>query len=183
VATWTARAGALAGAAFSFLLTARIALAACENPCDVTLSSAGIDPPLDCAGIDARPQTCDCAIALRIGNGCTAPLEASDFAFDLCWSPNEPASSYVRNCTSVPAGKLGSLDIKLNELGPHERRLHVQHEAVTHEVTVTSDVSSLDDGGCFCSVPGVRGDRATAPAAIAALLLGLGAGLRVRRRR
>jgi MYXO-CTERM domain-containing protein len=88
----------------------------------------------------------------------------------------------VRNCTSVPAGKFGSLDIKLNDLGTHERRLHLQHEAVTHEVTVTSNVTSLGDDGCFCTVPGVGRDPATMPAAMAALFLGLAAGVRVRRR-
>jgi hypothetical protein len=111
------------------------------------------------------------------------PLEATDFAFDLCWSPNEPSSSHVRNCTSVPVGKFGSLEVKLNDLGPHERRLHLQHEAVMHEITIASDVTSLGNDGCFCSVPGVRGAPATPPAAIAALFLGLGAAIRARRRR
>jgi len=89
----------------------------------------------------------------------------------------------VRNCTSVPAGKFGSLEVKLNDLGTHERRLHLRHEAVTHEVTITSNVTSLGDDGCFCSVPGVRGDPATSPAPIGALFLDLGAAIRVRRRR
>jgi hypothetical protein len=177
------RALSSAGTALLLLLSARIALAACENLCEVTLNAARIDPPLACAVIDAKPQTCDCAIAFRIDNACAVPLEATDFAFDLCWSPNEPSSSHVRNCTSVPVGKFGSLEIKLNDLGTHERRLHLQHEAVTHEITITSNVTSLGDDGCFCSVPGVRSDRALPSAAIAALFLGLAAAIRACRRR
>jgi len=130
----------------------RVALAACPNSCELAVGQPILDPPLPCAGEQARPETCDCGVSLQVGNGCQQPIEAVDFRFDTCWSSSQDSNDFEHNCSVVQPDKIGTVKARLGDIGARELTFRLRSNGVEHTLKVTSSVTSLGKDAGTCSI-------------------------------
>lgn len=126
------------------------ASAGCPNPCEMTVTMPAVTPPLACADIKVTAQDCDCAVELKVVNGCQAPIEASGFDFDGCWD-----GTSWKPCAAIPPSQYGVVETPLGVTGHQDYSYELIADDGPHQVTFGSDVSSFNDG-CVCTVPGAR---------------------------
>ncbi len=135
---------ALVGGLFAVgaLFGTRCAMAGCENPCDITVEPAQVDPALPaCVRIVSGGNGCQCHGFLQIFNNCTDAIEVPDRSVCI----QDPA------CHTVDAGApMGLVTWMTSTTGDKIWTVHlVTSDGVTHTVTVKGHVSSFG-GGCNC---------------------------------
>ena len=157
---------------FSTLLVSAGAHAACPNFCELEVSDPVVGPPLSCLVLTTDADMCSCELSFIARNRCTNTIEALDFEFDYCFH-----GTIVKPCTMVihEAGK----NFPLDTLGHHEWTLHLRSDQGEHTVQLSAEVTSFDNGRCFCSAPGRGGSERYPWLAVGAV----GAVVWLRRRR
>jgi hypothetical protein len=135
------------------VLVAPRARAGCRNVCDLTVSQATIDPPIDCLTVKLIAETCDCGVYTTITNGCPDTLSATDFQFENCGPVG--GFSTGNQCPSISAGQQGEETLTIPEssgTGARSFTQHLEEAGVTSTLTVMANVTSFG-AGCACSVP------------------------------
>ena len=171
-----------AGAGLAALLVAlepKLAAAGCPKLCELGVATSVVTPPIVCAKIEARPQTCNCALDFLVRNDCSFPIEAVDFEFRHCWEGNGPIAA----CSMLQPRYQGARTFPQTAVGPIRERLVLRTPDGDHQVELSGGVVSFDDGGCTVGKVGADSSsryNSSAPLAFAAAALVLALGARQR---
>jgi len=168
-------------AILAVMVVAPRARAGCPNVCDLVISQATIDPPIDCLTVTPTAETCDCGAFLTMTNGCTDTISATDFQFDSCGPVGGTPTGH--QCPGLSPGEQGEYRVTIpasSGTGSKSWTLHLEEAGTTSTLTEMTDVTSFG-AGCACRVP-ARGGTPGGPLAL--VLAGVSitaAGLRRRR--
>lgn len=129
-----------------------LASAKCSNPCDMTVESLTVEPPLACATVSkAFEQECSCEVRFDLNNGrdCESPLQTKGFEFEVCLPSGPEGES---SCGQLPPAHQGVVTFRLTQIGETRRSFLLQDGDGEHRVEVVAHVARFGDSGGGCSV-------------------------------
>jgi hypothetical protein len=130
--------GSFAALAIVHVLWPADARAGCPNVCELAGHTAEVAPALACLTVQASPQTCDCGVRLTLKNTCSDGVDAVGFVLAACGRPGATPGELQRDCTTVPAGFEGWLEVAAPHAegtGAKEKRLALRRAGVEHTLT------------------------------------------------
>jgi hypothetical protein len=156
------------------LALATPAWAACPNDCSINVTEPLIKPALECLEVTPLTETCYCDVGFRVHNTCDTAIETVGFKFQGCVIIRENAVTLEAPDPSVISPNYTcTLWLPLDELGTTSYEYHLTQNGTDYTVTFQANVTSFNDSGCFCSVPGHSSRSRSGDASLWALGVGV----------
>jgi hypothetical protein len=132
-----------------------LAQAGCGSVCEGTAGELTLEPPLDCATLEAALDTCGCAVRISVQNACAGQLQVGTA---------EPDCEERQECLTLPMGESGSFKVWIHSSGHHDWSMPLKEDASgDHQLHASADLTEFDGelGPCslawFGRTPGSSG--------------------------